>query len=275
MRADPVRQETASCLRRRWQGTGDRRISGRSVCRNAYFWGGKEANMDVSVTWHGHSNFQIAADGITILIDPFFTGNPAARTSWKSVPPPDLTLVTHDHGDHVGDAVAICTAAGTPCGCTVGTAARLIAAGLAPDLVPGGIGFNIGGSIEVKGARVTMTQAFHTSDSGSPAGYIITLPHGFTIYHAGDTGIFQSMALLGELYPMDLALLPIGGFFTMDAFQAAHAARLLNAKAVTPMHWGTFPVLAPNPDEFTARVREVAPNTRPVIMRPGETVRFS
>ena len=91
--------------------------------------------MSVSVTWHGHSNFQIAADGVNILIDPFFTGNPSASTSWERVPHPDLTLVTHDHGDHVGDAVAICTAAKTPCGCAVGTAARLISAGLAPDQI--------------------------------------------------------------------------------------------------------------------------------------------
>lgn len=231
--------------------------------------------MGVSVTWHGHSNFQIAADGVNILIDPFFTGNPSAITTWDAVPRPDLTLVTHDHGDHVGDAVAICMAAGALCGCAVGTAERLIAAGLSPDLVPGGIGFNIGGSIEVGGARVTMTQAFHTSDSGAPAGYIITLPGGFTIYHAGDTGIFQSMALLGEIYPIDLALLPIGGFFTMDAFQAAHAARLLKAKTVTPMHWGTFPVLASTPDEFMVRLQETAPGTRPVIMHPGETVHFA
>lgn len=230
--------------------------------------------MSVSITWHGHSCFEIAARGVTILVDPFFTHNPSATARWDALPRPDLVLVTHDHGDHTGDAVAICKATGALCGCIVGTAARLVEQGLSPDLVPGGIGFNIGGSIEVKGARVTMTEAFHTSDSGAPAGYVITLPGGFTVYHAGDTGIFPGMALLGELYPLDLALLPIGGFFTMDAFQAAHAARLLRPKAVTPMHWGTFPVLAQSPDEFATRLQDIAPATRLAAMKPGETATF-
>lgn len=230
--------------------------------------------MSISVTWHGHSNFQIAVDGVNILVDPFFSGNPSASRGWNEIPAPDLVLVTHDHGDHVGDAVAICQATGALCGCVVGTAEKLVAAGLPAGLVPAGIGFNIGGSIEVKGARVTMTQAFHTSDSGTAVGYVITLPGGFTVYHAGDTGIFQSMELLGRLYPISLALLPIGGFFTMDAVQAAHAARLLNAQAVIPMHWGTFPVIASSPDAFLAAVTETAPACRPISMQAGQTVTF-
>lgn len=227
--------------------------------------------MSTSITWHGHSNFQIACDGVSVLIDPFFTHNPVCKTTWKDAQKPDLVLVTHDHGDHVGDAVAICKAHKAVCGCVVGTAETLVKAGLPDELVPAGIGFNVGGSIEVKGIRVTMTEAFHSSDSSVCTGFIITMPNGFRVYHAGDTGIFANMELLGSLYPLDLALLPIGGFFTMDGFQAAHAARLLKTKAVIPMHWGTFPVLAQNTDDFTTQLAVQAPGCRFIALAPGET----
>ena len=180
--------------------------------------------MSVSVTWYGHSNFKVSCGDVTVFIDPFFTHNPSCPVTWNEAGKPDLVLVTHDHGDHTGDAVAICKSSGATCGCIVGTAERLIDAGMPQASIPAGIGFNIGGTIEVKGVRVTMTQAFHTSESGAPAGYVVTMPDGFTFYHAGDTGLFSSMELIGSLYPLDLALLPVGGFFTMDGLQAAHAA---------------------------------------------------
>ncbi len=227
--------------------------------------------MNATLTWYGHSNFLLSADGVSVLIDPFFTHNPTCPVSWRDVRP-DVVLVTHDHADHVGDAVAICRQTGAVCGCVVGTAEKLIQAGVPAEQIPGGIGFNIGGSVSIKNIRVTMTQAFHSSDSGAPTGFVITMPNGFTCYHAGDTGIFSSMGLLGLLYPLDVALLPIGGFFTMDAEQAAHAARLLNPKTVVPMHWGTFPVLAQNTDAFAARLQREAPQTRLAVMRPGQTI---
>ena len=198
--------------------------------------------MSVSVTWYGHSNFKVSCGDVTVFIDPFFTHNPSCPVTWNEAGKPDLVLVTHDHGDHTGDAVAIC--------------------------------FNIGGTIEVKGVRVTMTQAFHTSESGAPAGYVVTMPDGFTFYHAGDTGLFSSMELIGSLYPLDLALLPVGGFFTMDGLQAAHAARLLKPKAVIPMHWGTFPVLAKDTSAFASHLASVAPDVRLVSMKPGDSAAF-
>ncbi|MEI3479559.1 MAG: metal-dependent hydrolase [Bilophila sp.] len=230
--------------------------------------------MNVSVTWYGHSNFQISCDGVSVLIDPFFTHNPSAPVTWNAAAKPDLVLVTHDHGDHVGDAVDICKATGAPCGCVVGTGERLVKAGLPESCLPAGMGFNIGGSIEVQGIRVTMTQAFHSSESGVPTGFVVTMPGGFTVYHAGDTGLFSSMELIGSLYPLDLALLPVGGFFTMDGLQAAHAARLLRPKAVIPMHWGTFPVIASDPSSFEEHLASVAPGVRCVSMKPGDTVTF-
>ncbi len=226
--------------------------------------------MSASLVWHGHSNFQIDSPGCRIFIDPFFTGNPAARVGWQDAAAPDLVLVTHLHGDHAGDAVALCQKNGAKLGAVVGAIGPLQEQGLPAELCLNGIGFNIGGTLVEKGVAVTMTEAFHTSDSGAPVGYILTLADGFTIYHAGDTGIFANMELWGELYSIDLALLPAGGVFTMDGRQAAMAARLLKAKAALPMHWGTFPALAQDTAEFERELAVRAPTCRFVRMLPGQ-----
>jgi L-ascorbate metabolism protein UlaG (beta-lactamase superfamily) len=197
--------------------------------------------MSVTVTWHGHAAFRLEDQGARVLVDPFFTGNPRADIAWQDVPEIDLVLVTHLHGDHVGDAIALCKKHKAKLGAIVEVAGKLVEAGLPAELLCCGSGFNIGGTIRHKGVQVTMTEAFHT---GCPAGYIITLPGGFCIYHAGDTGIFCNLKTWGELYKIGLALLPAGGFYTMDARQAALAAQYLRAGAAVPMHRGTFPVLA-------------------------------
>lgn len=228
--------------------------------------------MSTSILWHGHSNFQIDSPGCNILIDPFFTGNPAAKTGWNDAVAPDVVLVTHLHGDHAGDAVSICRKTGAKLGAVVGVAGPLQELGIPQAQCLNSIGFNIGGTVFEKGVAFTMTEAFHTSDSGAPVGYIITLADGFTIYHAGDTGIFATMAVWGELYSIDLALLPTGGVFTMDGRQAALAAKMLKAKAVIPMHWGTFPVLAQDTADFERELASRAPACRFVNMLPGQTL---
>lgn len=228
--------------------------------------------MQHLLTWHGHANFQIATEGANILIDPFFEGNPSAAAAWQGIAKPDLVLVTHDHGDHVGQTVEICRETGAMMGAIVGTAEKLAAGGVPQQQVLNGIGFNIGGTVLHNGVAVTMTQAYHSSESGAPAGYILTLPDGFTIYHAGDTGIFAGMELWGRLYSIDVALLPIGGVFTMDAKQAALACRLLRARSVVPMHWGTFPVLEGNTARFKEQLMNFAPDCRLFDMKPGETL---
>ena len=228
--------------------------------------------MSATLTWHGHSNFQIIHPECSVIIDPFFTGNPVTDTIWKSISPPDLVLVTHLHSDHAGDAVSICKHFNAKLGTVVGVADAFANAGVPLGQIINEIGFNIGGTITFKGVSVTMTQATHTSAAGTPTGFIITLPDGFTIYHAGDTGIFSSMEIWGELYSIDLALLPVGGVFTMDARQAAAAAKLLKAKAVVPMHWGTFPALAQSPKDFESALAGIAPTCRSVSMQPGQTI---
>jgi len=228
--------------------------------------------MQHTLTWHGHSNFQIASTGVNILIDPFFEGNPSCKLDCKGIAKPDLVLVTHDHGDHVGQAVQICRATGAQLGAVVGTAGKLAAAGVPGEQILNGIGFNIGGSIVVKGATVTMTQAYHSSESGVAVGYIVTLADGYTIYHAGDTCVFAGMELWGQLYSIDLALLPIGGVFTMDARQAALACKLLGCEAVIPMHWGTFPVLAKNTAAFKHSLATDAPECKLLELAPGQAL---
>ena len=231
--------------------------------------------MSKEITWHGHANFQIChtseKERVSILIDPFFTGNPKATKKAEEIGTPDIVCVTHMHGDHVGDAAAICKNTGALLAIPVGLAGAFTDAGVSESQIINGHGFNIGGAVNVKGVTITMTQAFHTTDDVAPVGYIITLPDGYTIYHAGDTGIFASMATLGELYEIDLALLPAGGLYTMDMRQAALAAKMLGAKTVTPMHWGTFPPLEQSMNAFPAMLAKHS-TCRCALMQPGETV---
>lgn len=228
-----------------------------------------------TLTWHGHSNFQIATPTTNIIIDPFFVGNPTAQAPWGEIAKPDAVFITHDHGDHVGQAVDICRTTGASLGAIVETAGKLMAAGLPAEQVLNGIGYNIGGTVPVGKVSVTMTQAYHSSESGLPVGYILTLDDGFTIYHAGDTAIFSEMSLWGRLYDIDLALLPIGGVFTMDARQAALACSLLQCRGVVPMHWGTFPVLDQNTQAFREALANAAPECRLFDIKPGDTLSFA
>lgn len=222
------------------------------------------------LSWYGHSAFKIEAKGVSVLVDPYFA--PKWGTSAQQAGNPDMVLVTHDHGDHVGETVAICQQSGAKLGCIVGTAAKMVENGLPENQILNGIGYNIGGTVSYKGIAATMTQAFHSSDSGAPAGYIIHMPDDLVLYHAGDTGIFSSMAELGKIYKIRVALLPIGGIFTMDALQAANACKLLGCELVVPMHWGTFPVLAQSTDEFKKILAELAPACHCLDIKAGQSV---
>ncbi len=225
-----------------------------------------------SITWYGHAAFRLEHTDVSILIDPFFTDPAMEEAAVKDGV--DLVLVTHDHGDHVGSAVKICKSTGASLGTIVGTAGKLQAQGIPAQQVIGG-GFNVGGAIACKGATVTMTQAFHSSESASPCGYIVEMPDGLTVYHAGDTCVFGDMALWGKLFRIDVALLPTGGHYTMDGRQAAMACGLLKCAAAVPMHWGTFPVLAQSDEPFAKALAELAPKCRHLHMKPGETADFA
>lgn len=228
---------------------------------------------NVKVKWHGHANFQITCEnGKNILIDPWFEGNPSCATQLSDIGNIDYILVTHDHFDHLGQAVQIALDKGATVVAIVETAAKLQnEMNLPPEqVVNGGFGMNIGGTSDLDGIKVTMTQAFHSSASGSAAGFVIKLENGKTIYHSGDTGIFGTMATIGDMYPLDLALLPVGSCFTMDPYQAAYALTLLKPKAVIPMHYNTFPILEPDTETFEKLAKEMAPDVNIVAISPGD-----
>lgn len=226
------------------------------------------------IIWHGHANFQINTKWGNILIDPWFSDNPSCSTSVKDIRDIQLVLVTHDHFDHVGDAVEICKNSGAKLFAIVETALKLKEEGVPESQIANGIGFNIGGTVSENDIKVTMVEAHHSSATGLPVGYIITLPDNFTIYHAGDTSIFASMEVYGEIFDIDVAMLPIGGVFTMDPKQAAYACKLLKCKSVIPMHWGSFPVLEQNTENFQQELNKLGLSTKLIAIKPGEAVDF-
>jgi len=233
--------------------------------------------MAAKVRWLGHACFLITSPkGVKIIIDPWIKENPLCPVKIEEISEVDLVLVTHDHFDHAGDAAEIVKRTQAVLVAAPETAAKFQSQLGVPSekVVFGGFGMNIGGTAIIKDINVIMTQALHSSETACPAGYIIRLEDGFTIYHAGDTGIFESMRLLGELYPLDLALLPIGGVFTMDSYQAARALKLLKPKRAIPMHYKTFPILEQSPDRFVELARKEAPEVEIVVLEPGEERAF-
>ena len=231
--------------------------------------------MVTSIKWLGHANFMIkSAHEKVIYIDPFIVDNPLCPITVDDITQANIVLVTHDHFDHVGNAIEIVKKTGAIMVAQPETAGRMTSElGLpAEKVVNFGMGMNIGATAVLDGIAVTMTQAFHSSGTASGAGFIIKLEDGYTIYHAGDTGIFSTMKILGELYPIDLALLPIGSAFTMDPIQAARALTLLNPKKAIPMHYRTFPVLEQSADRFVALAKNEAPGVEIVVLEPGQTI---
>lgn len=222
----------------------------------------------VRVTWFGHAAFKIEIADKVVLIDPWIDGNPAAPVQASDITKADIVYVTHDHGDHLGNALDICKR-------TNATFVAVVELGdyAEQNGVKNVAGLNIGGSVEIKGVKLIVTQAFHTSSKGAPTGVIVE-GEGKNVYHAGDTGLFGDMSLFGELYKLDLALIPIGGYYTMGAKEAAEAVKLLKPKAVIPMHYKTFPVLAITADEFVKYVREKTPKVKVVVLNPGESYQF-
>jgi L-ascorbate metabolism protein UlaG (beta-lactamase superfamily) len=247
----------------------------------------------VSIHWYGQAAFKIVSPGgKVILIDPFISKNPKTPADQKDlskIGKVDLILVTHGHGDHVGDTFEIAKMTGAKVAMNADMGSTYQALGvLAKEQL---IRFNKSGVIAPigDGIRVTMTRAEHSSSvrskdpisgktvmlpGGEPAGYIVRLENGYKLYHAGDTGVFRDMSFINNYYKPDLALLPIGGHFTMGPAHAAYAVRnyLKSVKTVMPMHYGTFPVLKGTPEQFTKALRDHIVDV--VVMQPGETRNF-
>jgi len=222
----------------------------------------------VRITYHSHACFGIDAGGTHLLIDPFLTGNPLADVSAEQVAA-DYILVSHGHGDHVGDTVAIAQRTGAKTISNFEIQSWLLAQGV-EDAHP----LHIGGGFDFPFGRVKLTIAHHGSMlpdgsyGGNPAGFLLTLEEK-KIYHACDTGLFYDMKLIGE-EGLDLAILPIGDNFTMGPDDALRAVKLLAPKVVIPIHYDTFDVIKQDPHAFAGRV-EVETSAQCVVLKAGET----
>jgi len=225
----------------------------------------------VKVTFLGHSGFII--DGSAkIVIDPFLTGNPVATMGAEDVYA-DLILVSHGHGDHLGDTIAIAKQSGGTVVSVFELATYCACKGAQSH------GMHIGGSHSFKGLKIKLTPAWHGSGFGgespleylgTPCGFLIKID-GKNIYHSGDTGLFGDMELIGRLQPIDLALLPIGDNFTMGPEDALEAVRMLKPKMVIPMHYNTWPLIEQDPLQFKAEV-ESKTNSKVSVIAPGESL---
>jgi L-ascorbate metabolism protein UlaG (beta-lactamase superfamily) len=247
----------------------------------------------VEVHWLGQAAFKITTPtGKVIVLDPFLTQNPKTPADYKDLAKlgnVDLILITHGHGDHVGDVKDL---AARNSGAKVYGPAGLIATltdlgWIKPEQ---GVRFGKGGKVQPLGPQITITQvhAEHSSEvtvtdpetkksttypGGEPAGFIIEMENGFKIYHMGDTGLFGDMKLIADYYKPDLILMPIGGHFVMDPQDAAYATKeWLKPKFVIPMHYGTFPVLKGTPQEYMAALGQTATKVFPI--NPGDKIEF-
>ncbi|MCX6689780.1 MAG: metal-dependent hydrolase [Methanoregula sp.] len=216
----------------------------------------------MQLTWLGHSCVLLSGTK-KVLIDPFIEGGSVAYTN------PDIVAVTHGHADHMGETVALKK---------MTVAISEIAKYLKTKGVPAE-GMNLGGTISVDGISFTMTPALHSAwieeagigcNGGAAAGFVIRMD-GVTVYHAGDTALFSDMKLIGELYRPDVALLPIGGRFTMSIAEAMMAANFVGAKTVIPIHYNTWEKITVNPVPFKEAIERTT-DLKVKILKPGESV---
>ncbi|SHI73125.1 metal-dependent hydrolase [Desulfofundulus thermosubterraneus] len=224
----------------------------------------------MKVTFLGHAAFLLEGEA-KVLIDPFITGNPVATVRVEDLHP-DLILVSHGHGDHLGDAIEIAKRSGATVVSVFELASYCSRQGALAH------GMHIGGSHQFGSVKVKLTPAWHGSGLvtngpaeylGTPCGFVFTMD-GKTIYHAGDTGLFGDMAMVGRLHPIDLALLPIGDNFTMGPEDALEAVHLIKPNLVIPMHYNTWPLIEQDPQEFKRAVETQTP-ARVIILAPGES----
>lgn len=228
-----------------------------------------------TIRYLGHAAFEIKLIGLdekekTVLIDPWITNPLSPYKSvdeyLKTVEKIDYIMVTHDHGDHLGDTESIAKK----------TKAKVIAIYDLAVKLEGkkvkAVGANVGGRLAIPDLFVVLTPAIHSAEAGNPVGVVVG-GKDVRVYHAGDTGLFAEMEYIGELYKPDIALLPIGGHFTMGVIEAVKAVELIKPKIVIPMHYNTFPVIKADAEEFKKKVEEKTP-AKVVILKPGQELNY-
>lgn len=231
---------------------------------------------NVTVKYLGHSTFLFTTPGgKKLLIDPWVQNNPACPEADKKMDSLDTLLITHGHFDHLQDAVDLARRHEPEIACIFEIAQWLESKGLSNTN-----GMNKGGSQQISDVLVTLVNAHHSSgilddqgtviNGGEAAGFVIQFENGFCVYHAGDTCVFGDMKIIAEIYQPEVIFLPIGGLYTMDPKEAAYACRLMNAKKVVPMHYGTFPVLTGTPEQLRELTSDLG--TEVLAVKPGETL---
>jgi L-ascorbate metabolism protein UlaG (beta-lactamase superfamily) len=271
-----------------------KKLLGIAVAALALLAGEAMAQGKTTVLWLGQSAVRITTPGgKVIVVDPYLSKNPKTPAAWKNpaaLGHVDIVLVTHAHGDHLGDAPEIAKMNNAPLWAPQGLSAALAALGVVPENLAKRMG--PGGSIAPfgpGGVRITMVHAEHNSElvwenpatkktevhyGGQPCGFIIEMENGFKIYHTGDTGLFGDMKLIGEYYKPDLVLIPVGGGpAVIDPTAAAYAVReFIKPKFAIPIHYGTNPLLVGTPQEFIAALGSTS--TKVITMNPGDQVDF-
>ncbi len=222
----------------------------------------------MEIRFLGHACFELTEGDTRVLVDPFLTGNPKAAVEAGDVDPTHI-LLTHGHADHIGDTVDIAKRTGAQTIAIVELANELGESGVENVADP-----NIGGTVEFDGGWVRLTPAWHTAVSPkgtphTPAGLVINLG-GKTVYHLGDTGLFSDLALPGKRDQIDVALMCIGGHYTMDRHDGVAAAELVGAGTVIPCHYDTFPPIETDAEAFRSDV-ESQTSSKVSILQPGET----
>jgi L-ascorbate metabolism protein UlaG (beta-lactamase superfamily) len=236
---------------------------------------------ETKITWYGHACVEmVTPGGVVVLFDPWFE-NPKSPRHADSVDRCDVMLVSHGHSDHMGNALPIASRTRPRWPSIHEMQLWLGSVYSAPDDC---VGFNKGGTFEVKGLKVTMTSADHSAGDwdnaagtprylGEPVGFVVEVENGWKVYFAGDTNVFGDMRIIRELYAPDLAILPIGGHYTMGPREAALAVELLGVSDVLPIHYGTFPMLAGTPEQLRAELAERSlGDVRVNALEPGESL---